>query len=64
MSKENSGSRLPLSTKLLFGWGDVFGGGGTIINTFFYAIFLTDVAKKPLLRGHRRADQQNLGRGL
>ena len=35
--------RLPLKTKILFGAGDIFGGGAFNIINFFYAIFLTDV---------------------
>jgi oligogalacturonide transporter len=40
---ERSEGKLSLKTKLLFGWADVFGGGGTNIVNFFYLIFLTDV---------------------
>jgi len=35
--------KIPLKTKLLFGAGDIFGGGAFNIINFFFALFLTDV---------------------
>ena len=35
--------KVPLKTKLLFGTGDIFGGGAFNIINFFFALFLTDV---------------------
>jgi len=43
MSSERlSSERLSLKTKILFGLGDVYGGGGFQLVSFFYAIFLSD----------------------
>ncbi len=37
--------RLPLSAKLIYGWGDLYGGGALNLVGFYYLIFLTDVAR-------------------
>jgi oligogalacturonide transporter len=37
--------KLPLSVKLLYGWGDLFGGGALNLVGFYYLIFLTDVVR-------------------
>lgn len=42
-NENNIHERIPLSTKLLFGAGDIFGGGAFNIINFFFALFLTDV---------------------
>lgn len=38
-----SGGKLPMRVKLLYGWGDLFGGGALNLIGFYYLIFLTDV---------------------
>lgn len=44
MKKENNiHGKISLKTKLLFGAGDIFGGGAFNIINFFFALFLTDV---------------------
>lgn len=46
MSTEVSGKqgRLSLTTKIFFGFGDVYGGGALVVVGFFYLFFLTVVA--------------------
>lgn len=41
--KELRNGKLPLSTKIGFGVGDIFGGGAMMIIGFYYLYFLTDV---------------------
>jgi sugar (glycoside-pentoside-hexuronide) transporter len=41
--RELNRERLPLSTKIGFGVGDIFGGGAMMIIGFYYLYFLTDV---------------------
>jgi oligogalacturonide transporter len=41
--KELAKGKLPLSTKIGFGVGDIFGGGAMMIIGFYYLYFLTDV---------------------
>lgn len=44
--------RVPWSTRLIYGSGDLFGGGAYNIINFYYLIFLTDVAHvRPALAG-------------
>ena len=51
MREQNQG-RLPLSTKIGFGVGDIFGGGAMMIIGFYYLYFLTDVVLlSPALAG-------------
>ncbi len=40
-------SALSVKTKLIFGWGDFFGGASINTVSFFYLIFLTDVVQIP-----------------
>ena len=35
--------KLPVKAKLIYGWGDLFGGGALNLVGFYYLIFLTDV---------------------
>lgn len=50
--EEPKSEKLPLSTKLAFGFGDVYGGGAIQIVNFFYLIFLTDyIGLRPAYAG-------------
>lgn len=50
--KAPSSDKLSLSTKLAFGFGDVYGGGAIQIVNFFYLIFLTDyIGLRPAYAG-------------
>lgn len=40
-----STEKLPLAAKLIYGWGDLYGGGALNLVGFYYLIFLTDVAR-------------------
>ena len=44
---EEKHETLPAKTKLIFGWGDFFGGASINTISFFYLIFLTDVVNIP-----------------
>lgn len=40
-----STDKLPLAAKLIYGWGDLYGGGALNLVGFYYLIFLTDVCR-------------------
>jgi Na+/melibiose symporter-like transporter len=40
-----STDKLPLRAKIIFGWGDLYGGGALNLVGFYYLIFLTDVMR-------------------
>lgn len=52
LTKPFEGERIPLSTKIIFGMGDFFGGGSFTLMGIFYMFFMTDVVNlKPAYAG-------------
>src|SRR5574338_192751 len=49
---EAKGEKLSWWTKIGYGMGDIYGGGATVVISFYYLIFLTDVVRiAPALAG-------------